>query len=103
MKGLEFPDQIHLDKIREALWCGREFGRAAVMVGAGFSRNADRLSPSVPPFPLLHGLASTMYDDLYPMRGPLTGDQEVKRNQATSGSGLLRLAQEFEAEFGRPA
>src|ERR1041385_8017765 len=99
MSGLEFPDQIHLDRIRADLWCGREYGRAAVMIGAGFSRNADRLSASVPPFPLLHGLASTMYDGLYPARGPLAGDREVKRTQATSGSGLLTLAQEFEAEF----
>ena len=44
MNGINFPDQIHLEKIRADLWCGREYGRAAVRVGAGFSRNADRLN-----------------------------------------------------------
>ncbi len=73
------------------------------MVGAGFSRNADRLSASVPPFPLLQGLASTIYEALYPTRGPLTRDQEMRMAQATCGSGLLRLAQEYRAEFGPPA
>jgi hypothetical protein len=103
MNGLDFPDQIHLEKIRADLWCGREYGRAAIMVGAGFSRNADQLSSSIPPFPLLQGLAETMYEALYPTRGLLTREQEIKRAQATFGPGVLKLAREYEAEFGRPA
>src|SRR4029450_1046551 len=42
-----FPDQGHLDMIRQRPWSVREFGRAAVMVGAGFSRQALAASPSV--------------------------------------------------------
>ncbi len=34
MNGLDFPDQIHLEKIRTDLWCGREYGRAAAMIGS---------------------------------------------------------------------
>jgi hypothetical protein len=64
------PDQIHIDKIREKLWCDREFGRAAVMVGAGFSRNAEKVSPNVPDFPLWMDLAGAMFDDLYRQGDP---------------------------------
>ncbi len=103
MNGLNFPDQIHLDKIRADLWCGREFGRAAIMVGAGFSRNADRSAPSASPFPVLQELASRMYEALHSTSGPLSRDQEIKKAQATFGSGTLRLAREYEAAFGRPA
>ena len=29
---MDFPDRIHLDKIRSALWNGKEFGKAAIFV-----------------------------------------------------------------------
>ena len=38
-----FPDHAHVEQIRKRLWCGRGFGQAAVVVGAGFSRNAERI------------------------------------------------------------
>ncbi|TCJ78335.1 UNVERIFIED_ORG: hypothetical protein EDC93_11052 [Bacillus cereus] len=38
------PDQHHIEKIRESLWCGREYGNVSIMVGAGFSLNAEKLS-----------------------------------------------------------
>ena len=47
-----FPDQHHIEQIRQRLWCGREFGQAAVMVDSGFSRNADKTSATSPDFPL---------------------------------------------------
>lgn len=60
-----FPDQDHLNHIRKLLWTGREFGQAAVMVGAGLSRNAERLSGAVPVFPLWGDLAAKFYEALY--------------------------------------
>lgn len=35
-----FPDQVHLDQIADALWRKSPLGNAALMVGAGMSRNA---------------------------------------------------------------
>jgi hypothetical protein len=40
-----FPDQPHIDRIREALWFRRPHGNAAVLVGAGLSLNAKPLTP----------------------------------------------------------
>ena len=59
---LDFPDLHHFEQIRQRLWCGREFGQAAVMVGAGFSRNAEKIASSTPDFPLWGDLASDIYD-----------------------------------------
>ncbi len=92
------PDQNHIDQIRKRLWSGREIGQAAVMVGAGFSRNAEKLSPSVPDFPLWNQLAGQIYDHLYSRSGildPSTREVEIAR------LGALRLASEYEILFGR--
>ncbi len=59
-------DQFHIDRIRSALWRGREFGRAAVMIGAGLSLNARPTSVSAPPFPTWAGLTGRLIDELYP-------------------------------------
>lgn len=37
----DFRDQIYINQIREKLWTQKQYGRAAVMVGAGFSRNSS--------------------------------------------------------------
>jgi hypothetical protein len=94
-----FPDQIHIEQIRKRLWCDREFGQAAVMVGAGFSRNAKRMSAGTPVFPLWRKLAELMYDSLYPPGTP----QEQGREKTIAGIGVLRLASEYGAIFGRQA
>lgn len=41
------PDQVHINSLRNALWSGPTYGRAAVMVGAGFSLNAAPIEPGV--------------------------------------------------------
>lgn len=38
-----FPDQSHINQVRDAL--GKRSSRATVMVGAGFSRNASGIIP----------------------------------------------------------
>lgn len=81
-------DQPYIEQIRKRLWSGREFGQAAVMVGAGFSRNADKLLPSTPPFPLWNELAKHMSAALYPAATP-------------PPVSTLRLATEYETVFGR--
>ena len=71
------------------------------MVGAGFSRNAisKRQSGQVPP--TWKSLAKSMHERLYPRSKHGTGSSSGDIPLATSEA--LRLAQEFEAAFGRPA
>jgi SIR2-like domain len=87
----QLPDQNHINEICRRLWCDREFGRAAIMVGAGFSRNAEKISPSSPDFPLWFDLQKTLKERLYP------------KPAQESGADALRLASEYEVTFGRQA
>jgi hypothetical protein len=84
MSVSSFPDLHHFEQIRQRLWCGREFGQAAVMVGAGFSRNAEKIAPSTPDFPLWPDLASDIYDELYPQtqEQALTDEQRKANDKA---------------------
>ena len=88
-----FPDQNHLDMIRRRLWSVREFGRAAVMVGAGFSRQAIAASPNVRQLPLWDDIAQALAASLYGADGPAFA-------QSMSGP---RLASEYERTFSRQA
>lgn len=102
-----FPDLHHFEQIRQRLWCGREFGQAAVMVGAGFSRNAEKIAPSTPDFPLWFDLASSIYDELYPKtQWQNLSDEQRKANDKAKERALanpLALASEYEVTFGSPA
>lgn len=104
---LDFPDLHHFEQIRQRLWCGREFGQAAVMVGAGFSRNAEKIAPSTPDFPLWSDLASDIYSELYPhTQGQALTDEQRKANGKAKERALanpLALASEYEVTFGSPA
>ena len=93
---MSIPDQSHINQVRDALW--QRSGRASVMIGSGFSRNALKLRPDAPNPPLWQDIAKAVYEKLYPKsdnRGSLT------LAEASSASGFLRLAQEYEAVFGR--
>lgn len=88
----KLPDQIYIEQLRQRLWLNRGLGRASVMVGAGFSRNADPLSPGMSLFPLWRELTRAMATDLYPL------SVDANANKDT-----LRLATEYESVFGRDA
>ena len=81
----DFPDSIlpYLNEIAERLWSGR----AAVMVGAGFSKNAN------PAFPNWSKLGDLFYEKIHG-RKP---DIEIKYLS------VLKLADAVRAAFGRPA
>src|SRR5215211_8183160 len=98
-----FRDQPQVERIRERLWSGREFGRAAVMVGTGFSRNAERGSLNVPDFPLWAEIAGAMYDALYPPGSMGEAVREENKRARIAGTGAMRLASEYETTFGREA
>lgn len=63
------------------------------MVGAGFSRNGVPATASARPFPTWPQLTGLLSAALYP--------EADQTETATGTSGALRLAQEFEAVFGR--
>jgi hypothetical protein len=95
---MNFPDQHHFEQIRRRLWCNRDFGQAAVMVGAGFSRNAEKIELGTSDMPTWKELAKQLYDELYPQDFP---DRERTREAAIANP--LSLASEYEAIFGRLA
>jgi hypothetical protein len=102
MAVADFKDQIHIDKIRERLWTGREIGHAAVMVGAGFSLNAEKIDPAAPRFALWREIAEKMHDELYPAPSvPAPAEFIENRLRVTSGLGALRLAEQYKAAYGR--
>ena len=86
---MSFPDQSHINRVRDALW-QRSGGGASVMIGSGFSRNA---LPDADDPPIWREVARAVYDKLYPQGGD--------DDQGTAKSDFLRLAQEYEAAFGR--
>ena len=63
------------------------------MIGSGFSRNALKARPDANDPPTWRDVAKAVYDKLYPQGGD--GDP------GTATSDFLRLAQEYEAAFGR--
>jgi hypothetical protein len=96
-----FPDLIHVEAIRRALWTGS--GRAAVMVGAGMSLNAQPLRPGRPAMPTWAKLTEALIEHLHPP-GMLSDERKKKlQAQAEVAGKSLRLAEEYVAAFGRPA
>lgn len=105
------PDFISLSQhIREALWPRRQgialkngaLSRgASVLVGAGMSKNAHYVSEDL-------GMSPPSWRELSEqLVGHLCPDDKSKQDELlkTTGavSGFLRLAQKYEARFGRPA
>ena len=84
---MSFPDQSHINRVRDALWQGFG-GGASVMIGSGFSKNATRIRPGAEDPPLWIDVVEEMWRRLYPHK---TGGTD----------GHLRIAQEYETAFGR--
>jgi hypothetical protein len=92
-----FPDIANVLHIREALWRHKILGNASIMVGAGFSRNAEPLSSTARPMPNWSQMATALCHPLYPMDD---AQQKHALNEASGTSGFLRLAQEYQSAFG---
>lgn len=99
---MSFLDYQHAERIREALWSGRELGRAAVMVGAGVSLNGLARSPGIPAYPTWRDFTARLVDRLYPVEAAPNEHQAALEAAGATG-GFLRIAQEYEASFGRAA
>ncbi len=91
---MNFPDQSHIDRVREALW--QRSSDASVMVGSGFSRNALKSRPDADDPPTWREVTKAVSDKLYSQDD---GSDVILRSSATGD--FLQLAQEYEAAFGR--
>ena len=91
---MSIPDQSHIDQVCEALW--QRSGGASVMIGSGFSRNAQKSRPDPDDPPTWREMAKALSDKLYPQDN---GSDTSSRTAATND--FLKLAQEYEAAFGR--
>lgn len=93
LNRMPLPDQPYINQIRARLWRGREFGSVAVMVGAGFSQNAERVAGGMGRMPQWNDLMRAMQMQLT-LQGPI---------ERLGASEALRIAGEYELVFGRPA
>ena len=100
-ESIPFPGQSYLEHINKTLWSGKPYGRAAVMIGAGFSRTAEPTKVNAKQFPNWKQLAGMMYEELHPSAGPPNVEREKKKNSAISGLGAIKVASEYESWFGR--
>ena len=95
---MSFRDQSHIDSVRDALWSQSTSG-AALMVGAGFSRNAEFLHTDMKEIPVWRELSDKIHNRLFP--GGCEASSNSTSRLSTLSYGFPRLAQEFEATFGR--
>ena len=87
---MTFPDQSHIDRVRNALW-QHTGGGASVMIGAGFSRCARKARPGASDPPMWLEVTKGISNKLYPLEDA----------EDSSPGDPLRLAQEYESSFGR--
>lgn len=83
----------------------KKYGAASVMVGAGFSKNAENIHHSNLRPPNWTELAEKMYCELYPKTEDMSEEDENKWNQEkiinTSGKNVTKLAEEYIVTFDR--
>ena len=95
---MSFPDQSHIDRVRDALW-RRTGGGASVMIGAGFSRCARKARPGASDPPMWREVTREISEKLYPPED--TEDSPAGAKNVSPPGDPLRLAQEYESAFGR--
>jgi hypothetical protein len=95
-----FPDIANVEFIRDALWRHKGTGDASIMIGAGFSRNAEVVSPSARPMPNWAEMAEKLCAQLY---GGDAARYNAALKEASATSGFLTLAQEYQVAFGPSA
>ena len=91
---MEFPDQSHINRVRDALW-RPDTSRATVMVGSGFSKNASVLAPRATLPPGWSEVIHSMYAELYSPK------QAVETSESFAADNALDIAQQYCISFGR--
>ena len=82
---------LYMEEIKRRLWSGQ----ASLLVGSGFSKNAERCSSATPIPPTWDELKKTMADRLYPEYA------EKEREGISNSQGFMQMAFEYEQSFKR--
>ncbi|KGA98664.1 hypothetical protein AJ85_06525 [Alkalihalobacillus alcalophilus ATCC 27647 = CGMCC 1.3604] len=92
----------YIEDIAKRLHDPALYGAASVMVGAGFSKNADVVDDETSA-PNWEELAVSMFEVLYkkPRNKVDIKNWEIQKIKKTSGKNVLKLAEEYKAVFGR--
>jgi hypothetical protein len=85
----KLPDLPALQQLARALWHDGSIRGAALMVGAGFSKNAVLQAPDTPEPPSWSELLKELTDQLYPT------------DKAGAPTDALRIAEEYRTYFGQ--
>ena len=93
-----FPDQSHINRVRDALWESPN-SNASVMIGSGFSKNAVPAQSRTLRLPDWEEVTTQLYAALYPR----TDSFDDPFSPSSGTDGMLRIAQEYLAAFGRTA
>ena len=86
---VNLPDYPAIHQLARALWRNGSARGAAVLVGAGFSKNAERPDDATPEPPLWFELLDGMIERLYP------------HDKKAAPSNPLRIAEEYRKYFGQ--
>jgi hypothetical protein len=97
---MNFPDLPHLIHLQKELWRWPK-SRAAVMVGAGISLNAETLPGVSTRFPTWRELVRAMFEELYPPHLANSTEPPSAREERFNRANPLRIASQYEAAFGR--
>ena len=89
----------YIDEIGNRLGDPGLYGAASLMIGAGFSKNADCVGTKKNTPPDWTQLSEKMYDELYPFEK----NNQKRRWEECSGKNVLTLAQKYEVTFDRQA
>lgn len=87
----------YIDEIGKRLGEPGLYGAASLMIGAGFSKNADCIGDRKSTPPDWKQLSEIMYEELYPFEK----NNNERRWQECSGKNVLTLAQKYEVSFDR--
>lgn len=98
---MDFPDLPHLKQLQNDLWQWPK-SRAAVMVGSGFSRNAEARPGVRGRFPTWQELARAIFDEINPPVPGEATDAAQERDQKFYSTNPLRIASQFDAVLKRP-
>ena len=93
----------YINDIAQRLKEPRKYGDVSLMIGAGFSKNAQSKGMASMQPPNWSELAEKMYEELYP--APLEKQEKEEWNRQriikTSGKNVTKLADEYIANFNK--
>ncbi|MDP8239686.1 MAG: SIR2 family protein [Candidatus Hatepunaea meridiana] len=97
---MNFPDSPHLHQLQRDLWQWSN-SKSVVIIGAGFSLNANPEPGVRKYFPTWKQLARLLFDELHPIRSDAATEMLAEHERRFYSTSAPRIASEYEANFGR--